>query len=582
MKTLYKELTGKRKEIEKLTPIFLYNHHFSEGTLLLDKPGYYVLKENIIFNPNPNDDYFPRANQSQYQIPGFSLGFFAVIAVYTDGVYLDLNGFTISASKEFALQQRFFSIIELANAPFIPLEGPSVFSTPSSFKSAENVIIRAGKLGLSSHHGIHGNMASNILIENLSIENFEFVGIALNGGGCVLMHKVEIRDNRKDIPVLGTYSAARFARMFAKRVLSIPQVSASYKNELANRLASLEAEMNQTFQEVRNGQAVSSPLFRNESGLPDGNLMGVIIKNRGFAVNELVTPDPSVVKTNNVFLRKVQTSNLKCRVDEIIGLSQKGGAGINVDIAGAVLSILKIQDGNGVYKGTVLSAVQLYLAEIALAYNLTLGKNNIGSEVIEWSKSGQSIKTLLKKDYFYKCGADSMNHMNKFLASYRFDALNNLMIDKCSYDKIKNVACMGCEIKGCKMHDSSKRGGEYAGSGCVGLNLAYCSNVFIHKFKGDKCTSKDGNATGINVIFGCENVKVDEVNLRDIKAGTLHNGKWIGKSFFGKNVKYEDGEVNKKPIAVGIRYEKGSIVDMKDVEIHDLRSCAEPIKILKY
>ena len=128
MKTLYKELTGKRKEIEKLNPTFLYNKDFENGTYLIENAGYYVLKENIVFNPNPNDDYFPKPSQQKYQTPGFSLGFFAVIAIYASGVYLDLNGFTISASKEFALQQRFFSIIELANAPFIFSEGPGVFS----------------------------------------------------------------------------------------------------------------------------------------------------------------------------------------------------------------------------------------------------------------------------------------------------------------------------------------------------------------------------------------------------------------------------------------------------------------------
>ena len=42
--------------------------------------------------------------------------------------------------------------------------------------------IKNGTLGKSSHHGIHGNNMSNILIENLLIEDFEVAGIALNGG----------------------------------------------------------------------------------------------------------------------------------------------------------------------------------------------------------------------------------------------------------------------------------------------------------------------------------------------------------------------------------------------------------------
>jgi hypothetical protein len=71
--------------------------------------------------------------------------------------------------KNLHLQQRFFSIIELGNAPFQGKEGPAAFSTPTSFIPAKNVIIKNGKLGLSSHHGIHGNLSENVLVEDLEI-----------------------------------------------------------------------------------------------------------------------------------------------------------------------------------------------------------------------------------------------------------------------------------------------------------------------------------------------------------------------------------------------------------------------------
>jgi hypothetical protein len=582
MKNLYNGLTKKRKEIMNLNPIYLSQKDFTEGTYLIDKPGYYVLKENIIFNPNPNNDYMPRPDQTKYSGLGFSLGFFAVIAIFANGVYLDLNDFTISASKEFVLQQRFFSIIELANSPFLTTEGPGNFATSTSFISAENVIIRNGTLGLSSHHGIHSNMASNVLLENLTIENFEFVGVALNGGNCILAHKINIQNNRQDIPVLATYSAARFVRMFAKRVLNIPSLNAGQKTELSKRSTALENEMNKTFQEIMNTGQTTSSLFRNETGLGDGNSYGFLIKNRGFAVNELVSPDPNVVKTNNVFLRKISVTNLKCRVDEVIALSQKGGLAVQNDSAGAVLQIDKIKNENGIYVGTVLSDLQLYLAELALALNIPLGKNNITADTIEWSKSGRPISELLEKGYFYKVGGDSMNHQNKAIFGYRFDAINNLVLEKCSFSKIKNMACLGNDLLGCKNHDASKRNGVYPGASSVGVNFSYCSDVLIHKFKGGKIFSKDGDSTGVNIMFGSENVKIDELDLYNIKAGTLHSGKWIGQNYWGKKVKYSDKLPNRRPKAIGVRYQNGSIVDMKDVEIHDLKSCDESVKILKY
>ncbi len=382
LKKLYYKLTKKRKEIEKQNPIYLYQKDFDEGTYLLDKPGYYVFKEDIVFNPN--HDVLP----AKYNTPGFSLGFFAVISIYAKDVYLNLNHHSISASEEFTLQQRFFSIIELANSPFIVSEGPSDFSTETSFQSSENVFIRKGRLGRSSHHGIHGNMASNVLLEKLTIEDFEFVGLALNGGNNIVAHKINIKNSRH-IPVLATYSAARFARKFAKIILS-KSLSSEQRNELNKRLLNLQNEMDKTFNEIMETGETTSKLFRNKTGLPDGNCYGLLIKNRGVAVNEFESYGS---KVENVLIRKVDVSNIKSKVDEVICLSGKDGKGAQNDVAGAVLQIDKIKE-NGKYKGTVLSELQLYLAELSLSLNIPIGKNNITSDTIEWAKNGTDIQTL--------------------------------------------------------------------------------------------------------------------------------------------------------------------------------------------
>ena len=39
--------------------IRLYQKDFNEGTVRLTKPGIYVLQENIVFNPNEDNDFFP-------------------------------------------------------------------------------------------------------------------------------------------------------------------------------------------------------------------------------------------------------------------------------------------------------------------------------------------------------------------------------------------------------------------------------------------------------------------------------------------------------------------------------------------
>jgi len=86
MKKLYCKLKRKRKEIEKLPPIYITQSDFTEGTYIIDKPGYYVLKENIVFNPNPDNDFLPKSDNPKYSTLGYILGFFAVIAISAKNV----------------------------------------------------------------------------------------------------------------------------------------------------------------------------------------------------------------------------------------------------------------------------------------------------------------------------------------------------------------------------------------------------------------------------------------------------------------------------------------------------------------
>ena len=465
LEIIYKDLAKRKNMLSKQNPIYIRQKDFDKGTYIINQPGYYVLKEDIVFSPNKNFDYLPKKEDTQYATLGYSLGFFAVISISANGVYLDLNKHTIRASNEFAMQQRFFSIIELADAPFIPGEGPGNFS--NGIKSAENVIISNGILGLSSHHGIHGNMAKNILLKDLIIRDFEFVGIALNGGGNFILDKIKIGPNRTDIPILATYSASRFAKLYTNMVLQRYNniLNITDVNELKQLLNNLNAEMEKTFNEIKSGTRISSDLFRNDTGLPDGNIYGITIKNQGFAVNDFVDQNETIkenrTKTLNILLQHIEISNLKCKVDEVIALSGKDGIMAQVDVAGAVFQIDKLNN-NGFYKPTNLSQLQLKLADIAIKYNITLGKNNITSDVINWAKNNLNITSLLTNSYKYKCGGDSMFHFNKGAIGYRLDALNNIRLYKCSLNGLYNYGYIGNDVlagKYMKSHDKAKRQG---------------------------------------------------------------------------------------------------------------------------
>ena len=66
------------------TIVDLKNEDFINGTVRIKTPGVYRLMENITFNPNPNDDFLPRADQDgpnglypQRMMGPYHLGFFA-------------------------------------------------------------------------------------------------------------------------------------------------------------------------------------------------------------------------------------------------------------------------------------------------------------------------------------------------------------------------------------------------------------------------------------------------------------------------------------------------------------------------
>ena len=105
---------------------------FNNGTYRILESGKYCLSENIIFNPNPSDYTSP--NIPYYWFPsddhdypgcealeggGYALGFFAAVTIEVNDVELDLKKYSIEMDKEFYIQQRFFSIIEVNMSPFI-------------------------------------------------------------------------------------------------------------------------------------------------------------------------------------------------------------------------------------------------------------------------------------------------------------------------------------------------------------------------------------------------------------------------------------------------------------------------------
>ena len=61
---------------------YIYQKDFNNGTLRLINSGSYQLMENIVFHPNPNNNFLPRLDQKEYPLSnGYILCFFAAITI---------------------------------------------------------------------------------------------------------------------------------------------------------------------------------------------------------------------------------------------------------------------------------------------------------------------------------------------------------------------------------------------------------------------------------------------------------------------------------------------------------------------
>ena len=80
---------------------YLSNNDFKSGTFRVKNPGRYILLEDIIFNPNPENNFQPYSYQTKYYNKfTYSLGFFAAITIESNNVTIDLNNHSIQQSKE--------------------------------------------------------------------------------------------------------------------------------------------------------------------------------------------------------------------------------------------------------------------------------------------------------------------------------------------------------------------------------------------------------------------------------------------------------------------------------------------------
>lgn len=166
---------------------------------------------------------------------------------------------------------------------------------------------------MSSHHGIHGNNNTRLLIENVTLSDYEVAGIHLNGARDSVLRNVELRGHRTNIPTRATYSAARFLIRSVDPLIMptarntqplLTNASNPARVELLAKRNALKALMDEVLAGVRAGTfppvhgssaATSSAAYQQFALAPtgadgarvvDGNAYGISLSSAGIVVNE--------------------------------------------------------------------------------------------------------------------------------------------------------------------------------------------------------------------------------------------------------------------------------------------------------
>ena len=503
---------------KSLTVINLSQSDFSHGTYRIKTSARYVLSENIRFNPNPSmynnetnklegADWMPTPEQivgGKYPVAPngpYHMGFFAAITIETDNVIIDLNGFTLEQHMEHYLQQRFFSIIELAPSPFIHGQGPSNFGPFAKYK---NIKICNGTLGLSSHEAIHGNGTEGLVLHDLTCYDYEQAAIAINGGSLISMKNIQLERNSRDALVRATYSQGRFIRPFLQRLIAVgaPSITIN-KDDFSGSeiLSALETEMDGVYNDIINlKKEPTSDLFRNPDPMNtcDGSVYGIVLNVLGAAVGPFIST--STHESNRlIVLENITLCDLDSDPVEVPALcvpedhskAQRGPVG-------DVIRINACTDKQGKYLPNVLANAQFYWNKHArIIGNTPHASPGICNDWVAGVKTLQEV--MSEEGICFMYGRDAMSHIMK--------GNIGLFLSGTSAASFKKIHIQGMNNRG-----AASRGGDhdgYEGNRTRGFAVTACSTLSLLNVRSDSLSSTTADVYGIDFITPCSDIILD-------------------------------------------------------------------------
>jgi hypothetical protein len=549
----------------------LRNTDFTQGTYEIKTSGTYRIMEDISFDPNAplngagataaevSACCFPTATftaglTDEENAAAYELGFFAAISVQADDVIIDLNGHRIEQSARSALMQRFFAIIELADQPFIENTGPANFG--DEIVGAKRVHIKNGVLGRSSHHGIHGNDNEDIQLSNIRFDGYEVAAAHFNAvEGLRVTDCVAI--NRKDVPVLGTFSALRFIKRYVQYLVDEAS-NVTLKVNGADLgatyiLDAIETAEKNVHDDVMYGNgyinSTTHPeeygLFHNKFGVVDGNAYGFVTHKRGPAVNGFSTIDASVWTkrqevSSDIHFTDVEVRDHAAFVNEIVALKLEGAA-VN-DPNGALfqlhnvhpetqnpLTVESLLDPSKLkYTGNVLANAQAFVGKAQLngafvGSGLDVTRNKVNNQqLIEWIESNAAWDVNINGLMEYLCNGDSMFHVDKGVISFRMDGADRIDLKRCRVTNVTNLGASASTVCGNYANGHSHPAATllgYGGGDVRGFSFAGSTKAHVEDSSVIGAHADNGEAIGFDILTNSMHVHLDRCSVSGVTSG---------------------------------------------------------------
>lgn len=504
--------------------VHLKQSDFDHGTVRLQHPAKYVLDEDIVFSPNQEDNFMPTQEQmdsGEYPAFPYSLGFFAAITVEGQNICLSLEGYTLRQSQIFNVQQRFYAHIELASTPFIPGQGPGKFGP--TITAAKNCFIGNGHLGLSSHHGIHGNDMQLIQIQNLNMSEYEVAGIALNGGISCLVRNIQMCGLSKQVRVLSTYSTARFIVSFLNSLEKTASNPTLVVDGQTLTLSEIRDQLDVSMKEVTDaintgGEIPDDSIYKNKTGLYDGGAYGLVLNARGAIVGAFRKSREGAIGNEDIVAHDISIADAHTGQAEVLGIlcnnpkdpPQYGGC-MQVGPAGAVFQVMEVKDSEGRYVGNPLSNAELILAKYKNeGLEFKSGTTNITPDIVQWAaENSQLDPILLAFDRYYVSGGDSMAHTMKGYIHVFLSGGKNLKLFNISMIDGGNESAPGVANEATTASDPGVRpiAEVFNGASSRGICVAACENTFIEHVEIDSLSARCGNSCAVDFIGECKGIR---------------------------------------------------------------------------